>query len=165
MKKIQTYHMILLREAEEFTDMAAAWFCDKWKIPQELYRESIEECQKRRGIVSEGIKMGVPQWYILMDENKIIGGLGVIDNDFHKRIDLWPNICAVYVEEEYRKAGLAKEMLQFVYNDLKEMGIKKAYLITDHTDFYEKCGFSFYGMIEENGGDMVRTYQIGEDIH
>ena len=34
--------------------------------------------------------------------DKVIGGLGVIENDFHDRKDLTPNICAVYTEEEYR---------------------------------------------------------------
>lgn len=28
---------------------------------------------------------------------------------FHKRMDLTPNICAVYVEEDYRNKGMAKK--------------------------------------------------------
>ena len=42
--------------------------------------------------------------------------------------------------------------------DLKESGIMDAYLITSHTTFYEKCGWSFYGMIEEDTGDLIRMY-------
>lgn len=142
-----------LRENKELNKVAAAWFHEKWKIPEDLYLESIVSCQ-------QGGK--VPQWYVVLnEEGEIIAGLGVIDNDFHKRPDLWPNICAVYVEEAYRKLGIANQMLQFVYLDLVSMGIAKAYLITDHVDFYEKCGFHFYGMIEENSGELVRVYEIG----
>ncbi len=38
----------------------------------------------------------VPQWYVAMKEARIIGGLGVIENDFHDRKDLAPNVCAAY---------------------------------------------------------------------
>ena len=34
-------------------------------------------------------------WYLCIDGDRSIGGLGVIENDFHDRIDLAPNVCAV----------------------------------------------------------------------
>ena len=37
-------------------------------------------------------------WYLCMLNNQIIAGVGVIENDFHDRKDLTPNICAMYVE-------------------------------------------------------------------
>ena len=56
----------------------------------------------------------VPQWYIVMDEENVIAGLGVIENDFHDRKDLAPNVRAVYVEPEHRCKGIAGEMLDVV---------------------------------------------------
>jgi hypothetical protein len=38
-------------------------------------------------------------WYLCLDEDRIVGGMGVIENDFHNRKDLSPNICAVCTEE------------------------------------------------------------------
>lgn len=55
---------------------------------------------------------------VILKENEIVGGIGVIENDFHKRKDLTPNICAFYIEEGYRNMGMAKEMLDFVCKDL-----------------------------------------------
>ena len=52
----------------------------------------------------------VPQWYAAVAEGRIVAGLGVIENDFHCRRDLTPNVCAVYVEEDCRRRGLAGEM-------------------------------------------------------
>lgn len=46
-------------------------------------------------------------WYFCLDEGAIAGGLGVIENDFHDRKDLTPNVCAVYTEKEYRCQGIA----------------------------------------------------------
>jgi len=130
---------------------AAQWFHSKWGVPVDAYLESMH--------ASLDSKSGVPMWYFIQDEkDKIIAGLGVIDNDFHKRPDLTPNICAVFVEEEYRKQGLAKELLDYACTELKKCGIFDAYLITSHTEFYERCGWDFYGMIEELDGSLVRMY-------
>ena len=82
-----------IREHEEMADQASRWFHQKWGIPLEAYEESIEECLKR--------KSPVPQWYVAVEQGKIAGGLGVIENDFHDRKDLAPNVCAVYVEEAF----------------------------------------------------------------
>ena len=32
-------------------------------------------------------------WYLCLDGNRIVGGMGVIENDFHDRKDLCPNVC------------------------------------------------------------------------
>ncbi|WP_430866067.1 hypothetical protein [Clostridium butyricum] len=41
------------------------------------------------------------------------------------------------------------------------MGIpKEVYLITEQTNFYEKCGWNFLCMVEENDGHMIRMYHF-----
>ena len=39
------------------------------------------------------------------------GGRGLIENDFHNRPDLCPNVCALFVEQAYRRRGLARLLL------------------------------------------------------
>ena len=53
-------------------------------------------------------------WYICLYDESIVAGLGVIENDFHDRKDLTPNVCAVYAEEEHREKGLAGNLLNKV---------------------------------------------------
>ena len=140
-----------LREHSELKDRAAIWFHDKWSIPAEAYEESIQECLDNQ--------RGVPQWYLVMEEDEIVGGLGVIENDFHDRKDLTPNVCAVYVEESHRCEGIAGRMLQYVCDDMREFGIDTLYLITDHTSFYERYGWEFLCMVQGDGEpDMTRMY-------
>lgn len=137
------FEMIKLREHSELSAAAAEWFHEKWGIPLETYAESIDACT--RGGES------VPQWYLAMEDDKILGGLGVIENDFHDRRDLTPNVCAVYVEEECRCRGIAGKMLEFVCMDMKEKGIDTLYLVTDHTSFYERYGWEFLCMVQGEG--------------
>lgn len=146
-----TNHQIIkIKDHSEMLDTAATWFHQKWGIPKEAYVESMEESLQEDA---------VPQWYVVMKDEKIIAGLGVIENDFHDRKDLTPNVCAVYAEEEYRGQGLAGEMLRFVCEDMKAKGIDTLYLLTDHTGFYERYGWEFFCMVQGDGEEeMSRMY-------
>ena len=93
---MENIKMIKLRDHADLKEDSAKWFHEKWGIPAETYLESMEMC----------LKSGhpVPQWYVVMDDSKIVAGIGVIENDFHHRIAL--NYCV----------GLACCRLQF-YTD------------------------------------------------
>lgn len=148
---MQNLSIVKLQEHPEMTETASRWFHEKWGIPQEAYRESMEESLKCIG--------PVPQWYVVMDGEWIVGGLGVIENDFHDRTDLTPNVCAVYVEESHRNRGIAGQMLNFVCEDFKEKGMNTLYLLTDHDSFYERYGWEFYCMAQGDGEEeMSRMY-------
>lgn len=143
--------ILRLIDKPEIKGAMAEWFHQKWGIPQEAYLASMEECLER--------KSPIPQWYAAVQGEKIIAGLGVIENDFHDRKDLTPNVCAVYVEPEYRCQGIAGELLHFVCEDMKEKGITTLYLVTDHTSFYERYDWKFLCMVQGDGEEeMIRMY-------
>ncbi|MEX5395536.1 GNAT family N-acetyltransferase, partial [Acinetobacter baumannii] len=139
--------ILRLSDYPQYKEMAAQWFSEKWQIPVEAYLESIQ--------ISIDQKHAIPQWYIVLNKDKyLIAGAGVIDNDFHERKDLTPNLCALFVEENYRNQNIAKNILDFVREDLSNQGIQTLYLITDHTEFYEKCGWRFLTLVEDEEGEM-----------
>ncbi|KCY47947.1 acetyltransferase family protein [Acinetobacter baumannii 1288284] len=143
--------ILRLSDYPQYKEMAAQWFSEKWQIPVEAYLESIQ--------ISIDQKHAIPQWYIVLNKDKyLIAGAGVIDNDFHERKDLTPNLCALFVEENYRNQNIAKQILDFVREDLSNQGIQTLYLITDHTEFYEKCGWRFLMLVKDEEGEMVRMY-------
>ena len=76
-----------LVEHPDWKERAARWFHEKWGIPLAAYLESMEECLRH--------KSAVPQWYLAVEEGRIIGGMGVIENDFHPRRDLTHNFCEI----------------------------------------------------------------------
>ena len=135
--------LLNLRERPDLLDRAAAWFHEKWGVPLEAYRESMERCLRR--------EFPVPQWYLAMNGEKILGGLGVIENDFHDRKDLAPNVCSVYTEEACRRRGVAGALLNHACADMAAMGVSTLYLLTDHTSFYERYGWEFFCMARGDG--------------
>lgn len=146
------YEIVRLRDRPELKEEAAAWFHEKWGVPLEAYRESMEQC------LAGGSP--VPQWYMAMAGGRIIGGLGVIENDFHDRKDLAPNVCAVYVEERFRRRGVAGALLEEVCRDMEQLGVSTLYLLTGHTSFYERYGWEFFCMAQGEGeSQLSRMYR------
>ena len=140
-----------LRQAPELLNPAATWFHEKWGVPREAYLERMGP------YLSGASKHG---WYLCLDAGRIVGGLGVIDNDFHDRKDLSPNICAVYTEPEWRGRGVAGRLLDAAVADLRAAGFSPVYLVTDHIGFYERYGWKFCCMAREEGGaGMTRVYR------
>lgn len=145
------YKIIRLADRPEIKEQAAQWFHEKWQIPLEAYLESMEESLTGKG--------SVPQWYVAVEDDRIIGGMGVIENDFHDRKDLTPNVCAVYTEEDRRGRGVAGALLNDVCEDMKKRGIDTLYLLTDHDSFYERYGWEFLCMAQGDGEpEMSRMY-------
>ena len=143
--------ILKLRNHQELADQVAEWFHSQWGIPLEAYAESIQACLAN--------KESVPQWYIAIENNEMIGGLGVIANDFHDRKDLTPNVCSVYVMEAHRCKGIAGALLNYVCDDMSKLGIDTLYLVTDHTSYYERYGWNFMCMVQGDGEpDLTRMY-------
>lgn len=137
------FEIIRLVDRPALKGRAARWFHEKWGVPLEAYAESMEECLAG--------KSAVPQWYAAMEGDRIIGGLGVIENDFHDRKDLAPNVCAVYTEEDRRCSGVAGALLRGACADMAQRGVDTLYLLTDHASFYERYGWEFFCMAQGDG--------------
>ena len=113
-KRTWDYEYTNLAEIPSIKDKAAEWFHSKWGVPKEAYLECMDAFLN--GETDYG-------WYLCLDNNKIIAGMGVIENDFHDRKDLTPNVCAVYTEEKYRCQGIAGKLLNMVVEDCRQKGI------------------------------------------
>lgn len=136
------FRFLNLREMPELLRKAAAWFHEKWGVPEETYLACM------RAYLNRETEFG---WYLCLDEVRIIAGLGVVDNDFHDRKDLSPNLCAVYTEEAYRGRRIAGRLLDLAVEDLRSKGISPVYLVTNHAGFYERYGWEFLCMVQGDG--------------
>ena len=144
------FQCVTLRERPELEQAAAEWFHFKWGVPKDAYLECMD------AYLHHDTEYG---WYLCLDGDRIVGGLGVVENDFHDRKDLSPNICAVCTEEGFRSRGIAGKLLNMAVDDLKSKGISPVYLATDHVGFYERYGWEFLCMAGEEGKpERTRMY-------
>ncbi len=147
---MENYQFITLLEKPALKEEAASWFHSKWGVAKEAYLACMD------AYLSGKTQYG---WYLCLCDGKIVAGMGVIENDFHDRKDLTPNVCAVYTEEVHRKKGVAGKLLHMVVFDLKAKGISPVYLVTNHVGFYERYGWEYLCMVQCDGeSEKARMY-------
>ena len=145
------YNFITLRDRPELMDRATTWFNEKWRVPKEAYLECMTAYLNRE------TEYG---WYLCLSGERIVGGLGVIENDFHNRKDLTPNVCAVYTEADCRCQGIAGRLLSMVVEDMRAKGIAPLYLITNHNRVLRalRLGIPLHGAGRWGTGDDKDVY-------
>jgi tRNA (cmo5U34)-methyltransferase len=146
------YEIISIRYRPEYSERAIDWFASKWGIDRAEYEKSFDDCISKNE--------SLPQWYLAIGENnEIIGGCGLILNDFVDRTDLFPYLCALYVEEKARGHALGSKLLEYARTDAGRLGFDKLYLCTDHTSYYERYGWTHIGTGRHVWGETSRIYE------
>ena len=146
-----------LRKTPRLKERAIEYFQAKWanKNTMMVYEDCISH--------SLTTKNPLPHWYLLMEDEEIIGCAGLITNDFISRMDLYPWICAIYIEEKHRGKGYGSLLMEQAKIDAKVSGFSHLYLCTDHVGYYEKYGFEYIATGYHPWGDTSRIYSIKLD--
>lgn len=150
------YSIILVNDNPDFLDKSIDYFTEKFGIERRIYEDCISN--------SITTKSNIPRWYLLIYGENIVGGFGLIANDFVSRQDLYPYLCALYIEEKHRGKKLGQELLLHARKEAKHLGFHKIYLCTDHIGYYEKYGWSYIGTGYHPWGEQSRLYEISTEI-
>lgn len=152
MKASVKMEIISVREKPEYKDRAIQYFQKIWASESSLlvYEDCINHC-----ITTPN---PLPQWYLLVEGENIIGCAGLITNDFISRMDLYPWICALYIEESHRGHAYGALLLEKAKKDSQKGGFRHVYLCTDHIGYYEKYGFEYIGTGYHPWGESSRIY-------
>lgn len=145
------YKIIGIRENKEYLVKAIDYFTEKWGIDRRIY----EDCMSN----SVTTQSPLPRWFLMLHNEEIIGCYGLITNAFISRQDLYPWLCALYVEKEYRGKELGSKLLEHGRIEAAKQGYKKIYLCTDHVGYYEKYGWVYIGKGFHPWGEESRIYE------
>ena len=144
-------NIISIRQSPEYAEVAIRYFSSKWNsVPRKVYDDSI-----RHAIDSPS---PLPQWYLLESGDGIIGCAGLITNDFNSRMDLWPWVCGLFIEADFRGNGYGSLLLEKAKEDSLRTGFGHLYLATGHIGFYEKYGFEYLGQAYHPWEEESRVY-------
>ena len=143
--------IIRIDEMPAFRERAAAWFAEKWKGHEEEYYSSISDSVSGKPLF--------PKWYIMLEGGRIIAGAGVISGDPPMQKEQRADVCAVYVEEQYRGKGIAGALLEYICIDMMLRGVEALYLTTEMTGFYERYGWEFVAEIPDGDAQKMRVYR------
>ena len=146
-------NIISIRENPDYKDKAIKYFQKNWKsVLPIIYEDCITQ--------SIGARNSLPQWYLLEKDNEIIGCAGLITNDFISRMDLYPWVCAIFIDEKYRGNAYGSLLIEKARADSKKAGFGHLYLCTSHIGYYEKYNFKYIGQGYHPWGEDSRIYEL-----
>lgn len=92
----------------------------------------------RRAIRSEEI----PLILVATAESEIVGTASIIENDLPLRKDLNPWLASVFVRPDWRRKGIASQLIKVALTRARLIRIKKIFLFThDLQEFYNEFAF------------------------
>jgi arsenate reductase len=118
--EMSNYNIIAVRDNPQYLEQAAAYFSKAFGIAKRVYDDCIAH-----SITAES---PLPRWYLMLDGERIVGCYGLITNDFNSRQDLWPWVCALYVEESERGRSIGSKLLTHSLAEAKAIGFNMVYL-------------------------------------
>src|SRR5690554_279539 len=146
-------NLISVSESNEYLESSINYIQSIWA--GESSKMVYEDCIKH----SLNLSNSLPRWYLLVDGDVNVGCAGLITNDFISRMDLYPWVCALYIEKDYRGQGYGELLLNKAKIDARNGGFKNLYLCTDHIGYYKKYGFEYIGTGYHPWGESSRIYR------
>jgi predicted N-acetyltransferase YhbS len=126
-----------LSENEELTQVAT-WIYNEWGYVNS--ENSIEKFAKL--FAARVSSRAIPLTLVASDNNRIVGTVSLVENEFKACPELTPFLGSLYVPLESRQKGIGEALCQRVLEEAKRLGYNKCYLVTDKMkDYYSKRGW------------------------
>jgi len=138
----------LLIQHPRLAPVVGGWIFDMWghRNPSETYAAVCERVEQRLNDTTLPIAM------IALCDGDPVGTASLVPHDLKTRLDLFPWLAAVYVDESRRNLGIGSMLVQSIEELAKDLGIDKLYLFTpDKCSFYRRQGWSFFEETEYLG--------------
>jgi len=146
-------NIISVRKQPQYAEQIITYLQKCWNgVSPIIYRDCISHCIDA--------SKPLPQWYVLEKEGEFLGCAGLITNDFISRMDLYPWLCALFIEKSQRGNGYGQILIEKAKEDAKMYGFSNLYLCTNHIGYYEKYGFKYIGDGYHPWGEQSRIYEI-----
>lgn len=94
----------------------------------------------------------VPQTFIAVDGDRLLGSASLVAADLPSREDLSPWLASVYVDPPFRNRGIGAALVQRVAQEARKLSFPVIYLFTpDRAAFYANLGWQIVEHDDWNG--------------
>lgn len=145
--------IVPLYDAPHFAEQVIDWLWQAFgdSLPREFFASIIEHSQTPGQL---------PLTFVLVDDEQLLGTVGLWRCDLISRQDLFPWLAALYVKESARGQGLAGQLQEHVKVQAKAMGFEQLHLYSACRNFYERFGWHYIGDALDYPNTTVHVYRI-----
>lgn len=141
-----------LADHKEYTDTVTNWL---WKeFGSETNRDFFESIIK-----NSLVKNKLPLTFIALEDNELVGTVGLWRADLMSRQDLFPWLSALFVKESFRGKRIGQKLQSFLVEYCRKAGFTELFLYTDLCNYYEKTGWEYLEDGVEYSGDRIKIYR------
>jgi predicted N-acetyltransferase YhbS len=105
------------------------------------------------------IKSKLPLTFIALEDNELVGTIGLWRSDLVSRQDLYPWLSALFVKEDFRGKQIGQELQRFLIEYCTVAGYTEFFLYTDICNYYEKTGWIYLEDGVEYSGEYLKIYK------
>jgi len=148
-----------LKECPDYAPVLAYWSYNLWYRPRPIDYDTIIKAYRLRA--SDG---RLPLAWVAVDETMPVGMASLKEDDLWTRKDLNPWLASLYVVPEFRKKGIAEQLMRAVMDGARSLGYKKLYLFlgpeedTDLGSYYSRRGWTYLEDAVDNDGHPTKIY-------
>ena len=130
--------VVPLYDAPQHAEQVTEWLWREFRdsLPRAFFESIIDHSQTPGNL---------PLTFVLVDDDTLLGTVGLWRCDLISRQDLFPWLAALYVDESARGQGLARTLQQHVIESAREMGFSELHLYSACREFYERFGWQYIG--------------------
>jgi GNAT superfamily N-acetyltransferase len=151
MESADNVKIVSLKDLPNYRQPLIDYVEKSWKPVFYTFTDVVAECFSG--------KNDLPQCYMMLKEDKIVGFYQLTKQELILRKDLSPWITCVFIDEKERGRCLSSKLLEHGRTIAGKLGYAKVYLTTDHIQFYEKFGFREIGLDKYVWGRPTKIYE------
>lgn len=141
-----------LSDHKEYVDTIVDWIANEFGDESSYhFFESI--------IKNSLVKDKLPLTFIALEDNEVVGTVGLWRGDLLSRQDLFPWLSALFVKEDYRGKKIGQKLQNFLVDYCRKAGFKELFLYTDLCGYYEKTGWKYIADGVEYSGNYMKIYK------
>lgn len=141
-----------LKYCPKYKEQVIEWLNQEFgcKTSYGFYRELIEHSMKEDKL---------PITFVAIDNDVLVGTVGLWRGDLLSRQDLFPWLSALVVNQDYRNQKIGQRLQLFIEEYCRNKNYEEIYLYTDLVNYYEKTGWIAFDKGYEYMGGEVTIYK------
>ena len=150
---VKMIKIIELSENQDLLNEATHMFWSQWGSDENysFYADCIKHSLNKN--------TDLPKFYVATEDKKIIGTYALLRNDLISRQEIYPWLACLYVKEEFRGNEIGRMMLEHAVTESRKRDFKSIYLSTNLDGYYERYGWTFFGIGYGITGASYKIYK------